>query len=65
MSEFILILLYIDPGIGFLTLQILAGSLLGVAFYFRRTTSQILRRVRLIFRRKDGEEPEGQGRGTR
>ena len=58
MSEFTLVLLYIDPGIGYLTLQILAGSLLGLAFYFRRTTSQILRRVRLIFRRKHGEESE-------
>jgi len=62
MLGFTLVLLYIDPGIGFLTLQILAGSLLGLAFYFRRTTSQILRYVRRIFRRKAGEEPEGPGR---
>jgi len=62
MSEFTIVPLYIDPGIGFLTLQILAGSLLGVAFYFRRTTSQILRHVRLIFRRKDGEESKGPDR---
>ena len=58
MSEFTIVLLYIDPGIGFLTLQILVGSLLGVVFYFRRTSSQILRHIRLIFRRRDGEESE-------
>lgn len=58
MPEFSSVLLYIDPGIGFLTLQILAGSMLGVAFYFRQKTSQILKNVRLMFRRKDGEEPE-------
>ena len=44
---------------GFLTLQILAGSLLGVAFYFRRITYQILKNVRQIFRRKDGEKTKG------
>ena len=64
-AEFMLVLLYIDPGFGFLALQLLAASLMGAAFYFRRTTSQILRHVRLIFRRKDGEDPDGQGNGTR
>jgi hypothetical protein len=58
MPEFSSVLLYIDPGIGFLTLQILAGSMLGIAFYYRQKTSQILKNVRLMFRRKDGEEPE-------
>jgi len=58
MPQFNLVLLYIDPGMAALALQFLAASLLGAAFYFRRTTFQILRHVRLIFRRKDGEESE-------
>jgi len=61
MPEFPSVFLYIDPGIGFLTLQILAGSLLGIAFYFRRTISQIQKRLRLFFRRKDIEESESPG----
>ena len=58
MSESGLVLLYIDPGMGFVALQILMGSLMGIAFYFRRTSSQILKRVRLFFQRKGGEDVE-------
>ncbi len=32
-----MILLYIDPGIGFLALQMLSVSFLGIVFVFRRT----------------------------
>ena len=53
-----LLILYIDPGIGFLTLQLLGGSLLGIAFYFRRTTFRILRGLRLVLRRKDAQKSE-------
>ena len=62
MPEFTFVLLYVDPGFIFLTLQFLAASMLGVAFYFHRTISQILRHVRLIFRRKDGEESDKFGK---
>ena len=62
LSEITLVLLYIDPGIGSIALQILAASLLGAALFFHRTASQILRQVRLIFRRKGGEDSNGPGR---
>ena len=56
MSGFPIVLLYIDPGIFILVLQFLAASLLGTAIYFRRTTRQVLSCLRLIPRRKDGDE---------
>ena len=62
MPEFTLVLLYVDPGFIFLTLQFLAAGLLGVALYFHRTISQILRHVRLIFRQKGDEESDRFGR---
>ena len=58
MLEHSLVLLYIDPGMGFITLHILAASLLGLTFYFRSKTTQILKNLRLIFRRKTSEESE-------
>jgi len=41
------VLLYIDPGVGFLALQILAGSVLGISFFFRRTTARVLKFLRI------------------
>lgn len=39
--------LYIDPGIGFLSLQALAGVFVGASFYFRRTLRRVLGRLSL------------------
>ena len=38
--------LYIDPGIGFLGLQALAGVFVGASFYFRRTIARVFGRFR-------------------
>ena len=58
MAEVTFVLLYIDPGAGFLIMQILGASMLSGAFYFRRRISQILERVRQIFLRNHEEESE-------
>ena len=46
------VLLYIDPGVGFLALQMLGGVLLGGAFYFRRSVRIVLSGIRSRFRLK-------------
>jgi len=58
MSAFPVVLLYIDPGIFILIVQILAASMLGVVVYFRKTTRQVLSLLRILPRRKGGREPE-------
>ncbi len=42
-----MILLYIDPGTGFMALQILAASFLGASFVFRKMLAQLLCRIGL------------------
>ena len=57
MSGFPMVLLYIDPGIFILVLQFVVAGLLGIVFFFRRTTRQVLNRLRLPWWR-EGEERE-------
>ena len=59
MPEQSLILLYIDPGAGFLALQILAGSVIGMSFVFRRTTRRVLKALKIIGR-KDSQDTENE-----
>lgn len=59
MPDLPLVFLYIDPGIGFLALQMLSGALLGVVFYFRKATLKVLKHLRLGLRRKEAQEPKG------
>jgi hypothetical protein len=40
------ILAYIDPGSGSMILQVIVAGLLAVPFFFRRTISDVWRRVR-------------------
>lgn len=47
-----IVLLYIDPGMGFIALQMLAATLLGGAFVFRRTLLNITTYIKLHLRRK-------------
>lgn len=58
------VLLYIDPGVGFLALQMLSGVALGAAFYFRRSIRIVLKviRSRFVLTKPPGEEPQGQAR---
>ncbi len=58
MSDLNIVLLYIDPGVGFLALQMLAGVVLGAGFYFRRSLRTVLRLVRTPFRLKRPPEPD-------
>jgi hypothetical protein len=53
MSGLPIVILYIDPGIGFVILQFLAASVLGIAFYFRKTTRQVLDSLKFFSRRKN------------
>ena len=48
------VLLYIDPGLGFLALQMLAGGLLGGVFFFRRALLVFMKRLRGAVGRKEG-----------
>ena len=45
------ILLYIDPGMGFLALQMLAASGLGAIFVFRKRVADIIAYIILHLRR--------------
>jgi len=47
-----MILLYIDPGMGFLALQMLAGGLLGGVFVFRKRVEELAASIILRFRRR-------------
>jgi len=47
-----IVALYIDPGAGFLALQVLIGSLVGVGFYFRRTILGLRKRIGTTLHRK-------------
>ena len=49
-----LVLLYIDPGLGFLALQMLAGGFLGGVFYFRRALLVFMKKLRGAVGRKEG-----------
>lgn len=43
--ELAMVLAYIDPGSGFLMLQMLGGAVLGAWFYFRRSVAKFTARV--------------------
>ncbi len=49
------ILLYIDPGTGFLALQLLAGSFLGAFFVFRKRVLDITAYIMFRLRRKGSD----------
>ena len=53
------VLLYIDPGLGFLALQMMVGSALGGLFYFRRAVLVFVKRLRGVIPRRGGS-PLGQ-----
>ena len=46
----LLVLLYIDPGVGFLSLQVLFGALLGGVFYFRMRVLRFVSWLKSIVR---------------
>ncbi len=50
-----MILLYIDPGMGFIALQILAASFLGASFVFRKRVADITAYIMLRLRRKGSD----------
>jgi hypothetical protein len=43
--EFTIVFAYIDPGSGFLMLQMVAGAILGAWFYFGRSVARFAARV--------------------
>jgi len=59
MADITVVLMYIDPGMGFLALQMSSGILLGGAFYFRRSLTIMLGgiRTRLGLKKSPGIEP--------
>lgn len=63
MSDVTIVLLYIDPGVGFLALQMLIGSFLGLSFYFRRTVLRCLERVRALVGGKRSPTPDPDDEG--
>jgi len=48
-----MILLYIDPGMGFLALQVLVGGFLGAFFVFRKRVEEITAWVIFHLRKKN------------
>ena len=50
-----IVLLYIDPGIGFFAVQMVVGSMLGAVFYFRRAIRLLLTRMG-IFAKNDKDK---------
>ena len=43
--DYAMVVAYVDPGSGFLMLQILAGSVIGAWFYFRRAVKRMINRA--------------------
>ena len=56
----LLLLFYIDPGVGFVSLQVLLGALVGGAFYFRMRVLRLVSRLRSIMRLGRRDMPPGQ-----
>jgi len=44
-AELAIVIAYVDPGSGFLMLQMAGGALLGAWFYFRRSVTRFAARV--------------------
>ena len=55
----LLVLLYIDPGVGFLSLQVLFGALLGSVFYFRMRFLRFVSWLKSIVRLRRRAMPPG------
>lgn len=62
MNYVIHMIAYIDPGSGLLIWQAIAAGALGVVFYFKRFRDLIWAKIALLFRSRNDETRDKQGK---